>query len=216
MNNTDLKQLLMDVLDSQEALNCAIDPDWRAKRYPWRRAIWVECAELLESFPWKWWVKEGHPDLDNITIELVDIFHFLLSYYLELIPNKEKLAEMLVAKWELATQECPIHRDQETILQAIELLALESLTNVGSMLFFRFGMLCYLCGVDLPRLSRVYFGKNALNEVRAILRNSYSRDWNGVEDNKVMLKALNNFPNTQGKELQTLMVEYLLAIYPQQ
>lgn len=41
-------------------------------------AIRSEVDELDESIPWKWWRKEK-TDLQNVRIELVDIFHFLMS-----------------------------------------------------------------------------------------------------------------------------------------
>lgn len=41
-------------------------------------AIRAEVDELDESIPWKWWRKEK-TDIQNVHIELVDIFHFLLS-----------------------------------------------------------------------------------------------------------------------------------------
>jgi len=41
-------------------------------------AIEDEVRELGESIPWKWWRHE-RVDLQNVRVELVDIFHFLLS-----------------------------------------------------------------------------------------------------------------------------------------
>lgn len=42
------------------------------------RAIVAEVEELDESIPWKWWRNEK-TDMQNVRVELVDIFHFLLS-----------------------------------------------------------------------------------------------------------------------------------------
>ncbi len=41
-------------------------------------AIEDEVRELKESMPWKWWRNEK-TDLQNVRVELIDIFHFLLS-----------------------------------------------------------------------------------------------------------------------------------------
>lgn len=41
-------------------------------------AIRAEVDELDESIPWKWWRKEK-TDIQNVHIELIDIFHFLMS-----------------------------------------------------------------------------------------------------------------------------------------
>jgi hypothetical protein len=45
-------------------------------------AIIDEVSELLNSFPWKWWKKNGHtqPNFRNILVEFSDILHFTLSY----------------------------------------------------------------------------------------------------------------------------------------
>ena len=41
-------------------------------------AIKAEVEELDQSIPWKWWRSE-RTDLQNVRIELIDIFHFLMS-----------------------------------------------------------------------------------------------------------------------------------------
>jgi dimeric dUTPase (all-alpha-NTP-PPase superfamily) len=52
------------------------------------RAIWIlnyvramqqELAELTDSVPWKWWAKYQEFDKQNAKVEIVDLFHFLIS-----------------------------------------------------------------------------------------------------------------------------------------
>ena len=43
------------------------------------RALSQELAELIDSVPWKWWAKYQKLDLQNAKIEVVDLFHFLVS-----------------------------------------------------------------------------------------------------------------------------------------
>ncbi len=52
------------------------------------RAVWLlnycramnqEIAELTDSVPWKWWAKYQKFDLQNARVEVVDLFHFLIS-----------------------------------------------------------------------------------------------------------------------------------------
>ena len=38
-----------------------------------------ELAELTDSVPWKWWAKYQKFDLQNARVEVVDLFHFLIS-----------------------------------------------------------------------------------------------------------------------------------------
>ncbi|HOF89394.1 MAG TPA: dUTPase [Armatimonadota bacterium] len=71
----------------QEALNRRIGVDTRAmtdeERARWVlnycRAISQEIAELTDSVPWKWWAKYQQFDQQNCRVEVIDLFHFLIS-----------------------------------------------------------------------------------------------------------------------------------------
>jgi dimeric dUTPase (all-alpha-NTP-PPase superfamily) len=43
------------------------------------RAMGQEMAELIDSVPWKWWAKYQKFDAQNARVEVVDLFHFLIS-----------------------------------------------------------------------------------------------------------------------------------------
>src|SRR3989338_2552488 len=43
------------------------------------RAMSQEVAELTDSVPWKWWAKYQKFDKQNARVEVVDLFHFLIS-----------------------------------------------------------------------------------------------------------------------------------------
>ena len=43
------------------------------------RAMQQELAELVDSVPWKWWAKYQSFDAQNARVEVVDLFHFLIS-----------------------------------------------------------------------------------------------------------------------------------------
>lgn len=43
------------------------------------RAMQQELAELVDSVPWKWWAKYQKFDKQNARVEVVDLFHFLIS-----------------------------------------------------------------------------------------------------------------------------------------
>ena len=43
------------------------------------RAIQQELAELTDSVPWKWWAQYQEFDDQNARVEIVDLFHFLIS-----------------------------------------------------------------------------------------------------------------------------------------
>ena len=43
------------------------------------RAMQQEIAELVDSVPWKWWAKYQEFDEQNAKVEIIDLFHFLIS-----------------------------------------------------------------------------------------------------------------------------------------
>ncbi len=43
------------------------------------RAMQQELAELTDSVPWKWWAKYQTFDAQNARVEVIDLFHFLVS-----------------------------------------------------------------------------------------------------------------------------------------
>lgn len=71
----------------QEALNRRIGVDTssmdEAEKTKWIlnycRAMSQELAELTDSVPWKWWAKYQKFDAQNARVEVVDLFHFLIS-----------------------------------------------------------------------------------------------------------------------------------------
>ena len=43
------------------------------------RAMQQELSELIDSVPWKWWAKYQKFDQQNACVEVLDLFHFLIS-----------------------------------------------------------------------------------------------------------------------------------------
>jgi dimeric dUTPase (all-alpha-NTP-PPase superfamily) len=78
---------LRELFAMQEALNRRIGVDTRnmseAEKTTWVlnycRAMSQEIAELTDSVPWKWWAKYQKFDEQNSRVEVVDLFHFLIS-----------------------------------------------------------------------------------------------------------------------------------------
>ena len=78
---------LEEIFDMQEALNARIgvktegmNDDEKAKwLLNYTRAMQQEMAELIDSVPWKWWAKYQEFDQQNARVEVVDLFHFLVS-----------------------------------------------------------------------------------------------------------------------------------------
>ena len=50
----------------------------------WKRCIYMECAEMIDSFSWKHWKSlDQGADWDNLQIEVVDVWHFIISLAIE-------------------------------------------------------------------------------------------------------------------------------------
>lgn len=68
------------MIQMQNKLNVRTAGDqWIERKLPWFRAIHMEASEAINSIPWKWWKAESL-DLENLAIELVDIWHFVMSW----------------------------------------------------------------------------------------------------------------------------------------
>lgn len=53
----------------------------KGREVNWPRCIYGEAFEMLDSYPWKHWKDiSGKADIGNAQVELVDIWHFLMSY----------------------------------------------------------------------------------------------------------------------------------------
>jgi len=78
---------LEEIFRLQEQLNLKIGVDTAhmtdEERQKWVlnycRAMTQEIAELTDSVPWKWWAKYQKFDGQNARVEVVDLFHFLIS-----------------------------------------------------------------------------------------------------------------------------------------
>lgn len=92
----------------QKALNLRIgvdtdaisaDPDAQTKWVlNYCRATSQELAELTDSVPWKWWAKYQKFDQQNARVEVVDIFHFLISMAQVLGMSADDVFEAYVKK----------------------------------------------------------------------------------------------------------------------
>ncbi|RJP59992.1 MAG: dUTPase [Candidatus Auribacter fodinae] len=78
---------MSEMFDLQKQLNKRIGVDTDTLdddgRVQWilnySRALSQELAELIDSVPWKWWAKYQTFDKQNARVEVVDLFHFLIS-----------------------------------------------------------------------------------------------------------------------------------------
>ena len=77
-----MKQEILNMLEMQEEMNNRVHYSWRNQNFEWYRAIWIECAELMDHYGYKWW-KHQEPDEAQVQLEIVDIWHFGMSCLLQ-------------------------------------------------------------------------------------------------------------------------------------
>jgi dimeric dUTPase (all-alpha-NTP-PPase superfamily) len=62
------------------------------------RAMQQEMAELTDSVPWKWWAKYQEFDKQNARVEVIDLFHFLVSLAQTLGMTADDVFDAYIAK----------------------------------------------------------------------------------------------------------------------
>lgn len=172
----------------------------------WKRCIYMECAELIDSFSWKHWKNiNKDTDWDNVTVEIVDIWHFVMSLLLEEYKTNGKgdLEQLVkdildVQGFETFTKEPASVKNADVmeLINDIEIIIHETTGfEVGLFdgLLREYFSLAHKCGVNLKILYKFYVAKNVLNQFRqdhGYKEGHYKKVWNGLEDNVVMLSFL--------------------------
>jgi len=189
-------QMLTTMAAMQAEHNEQVHPDWQTQGYEYYRAIWVECAELMDHFGWKWW-KHQTPDLDQARLELVDIWHFGLS---ELLRDGVGLAEVLDGFADLPLQgsgndeasATASAADAAAFRAAVEDLAGATLASQRFVLA-PFVAACTALPMSYRELFELYIGKNVLNRFRqshGYKEGTYRKLWDGREDNEHLVEVL--------------------------
>jgi dimeric dUTPase (all-alpha-NTP-PPase superfamily) len=202
-----MKKQLLVMLEMQDAMNARVNPQWRSAGNAWYRAIWTECAEMLDHYGWKWW-KHQQPDLEQVQLELVDILHFAMSDYLLREDDNHTVAARIEA--ELSQPNAG-----DDIRVAIEVMAQSTIAQ-KSMHFSDFATVMNLIEMDFDALYRSYVGKNVLNFFRqdnGYKDGSYIKVWQGREDNEHLVEVLNQL-DSNDSSFRDEVYQGLAARYP--
>ena len=170
--------------EMQDDHNRLVHPRWRQQGHDYYRAVWVECAELLDHYGWKWW-KRQQADLDQVKLEIIDIWHFGLSELLRANQFDERLAERLASA---------LARDDALDFRVgVENLAFKSLATQ------RFDLEAFVTvmralPMTFDELYQGYVAKNILNAFRqqhGYQDGSYRKRWHdGREDNEHLVEIV--------------------------
>jgi len=215
------KDQALTMLSLQARMNAKVDPDWVQARYPYLRAVAIEGAEAIEHHGWKWWKKQDK-DLPQLQMELIDIWHFILSEIL--LRNEgdeeEPLAALLTAMQEISTQ-TEFEVDGESyqladldLLRKLELMiALSVLRRIELPLF---ASIMADCEMDWMELYRQYVGKNVLNMFRqdnGYKSGSYLKEWHGREDNEYLVEIIHRL-DADAADFEERVYAELAEAYP--
>src|SRR5688572_10793726 len=201
--------MLRAMLDLQDSMNRKINPDWLTAGYPFLRAVLVEAVEGLDHYGWKWW-KSQSPDLAQLRIELIDIWHFLLSEYLVRADgDKAAAACALIQDWQSGARVEFDARtyDIESLDMRAKLELLAAMAAVRRMCTPLVAGLLASCEVSAAQLFREYVSKNVLNHFRqdhGYKTGEYRKLWNGREDNVHLAQILQDLAVSDEALPQTL------------
>jgi len=201
---------ILQMLQLQQQLNDATNGEgWEKgvtkneKIIDWKRCTYLECAELIESYPWKHWKNiDAKPDYANIQIEAVDIWHFIMSqgledYKMQNLGSIEDLAKNINTLENFSTFTANITPTTKNYYEQIEVVEVLMKTlfcgDSTEALMESFLNVAVQSGLNLDALYKLYVGKNILNKFRqdhGYKEGTYIKIWNGEEDNVTMQSIL--------------------------
>ena len=201
MKGEALREKIKEMLDLQNKINEKVHPHWREQNFEWYRAIWVECAELLDHYGWKWWKKQS-PNQAQIELELVDIWHFGLSILLSNYDIEKSIS--------LISEGIIDQRGSGKFRENLEDFTSNTL-QTQSFDLKRFNQVMNDVGLTFEKLYVGYISKNVLNSFRqdkGYQAGTYIKDWGGIEDNEYLIRLASKMdPKSENfsSELYTLM-----------
>ena len=155
--------------------NEQVHPEWEQQGYSYLRAVWIECAEALDHYGWKWWMHQERK-LDQVRLELVDIWHFGLSELIRKGADLEAVAHEMVL---FASETTSV-----SFRASLEFIAARALH--GEFDTRAFVRSLNALPMSLSELYGTYIGKNVLNRFRqehGYSEGRYVKIWGDCEDN---------------------------------
>lgn len=189
------RAILKEMLELQDKLNkITCGNSWRSgltdenRDIDWDRCIYMEAAELMDSFPWKHWKSlDEEPDIVNAKVEAVDIWHFIMSDLL----TRHSIDASIKIVMEYFELDRKVVSDT-SIVKLIEHIMLTSLCSAREPYHkvMAFSNLISKLDMSLEDLYEMYLIKNTLNIFRqdhGYKDGSYIKVIDNIEDNKIML-----------------------------
>lgn len=195
----------------QNEFNKVVHPSWQTQDFSFHTAIVTEVAEGIDSFSWKWW-KKGLDNYQNYVVELVDLWHFVMSQDMQDVLVDECLFgeyfENGVDDWRPYVYDCysdilkknSFDSSSKSCLEALDTIMqiqYEQRTGEATTIDVCYALLNTWTKTvgEIDLLYKSYIGKNALNGFRqenGYRTGTYKKLWNNgqVEDNVVMMEII--------------------------
>lgn len=205
------------MLELQSGMNAKVNPQWVEAAYPYLRAVVVEGAEAIEHHGWKWWKKQ-ECDLEQLQMELVDIWHFTLSHLLLEAGGNENaaLARLMSLCNDSGTVTFDGHSTEISTLDTVSKLELcIGLACAKRVSIPLFEALLSDCKMDWNELFCQYVGKNVLNFFRqdnGYKEGTYRKMWDGKEDNEHLVEAMTEL-DSEHSDFKHMLYESLRDRY---
>jgi dimeric dUTPase (all-alpha-NTP-PPase superfamily) len=180
------------MLAMQNRMNIKVHPEWIRQNFAWHRALWIECGELIDHYGYKWWKKQT-PEMEQVKLEIVDIWHFGMSMLFD-GRSVEQIGADLVADLKAATV------PKRGVLEATEELA-TSVLATRKFSIVDFMSMLDSADMSLDDLYIAYVGKNVLNFFRqdnGYKEGTYIKNWAGREDNEHLVELVQQLDTAAG------------------
>jgi dimeric dUTPase (all-alpha-NTP-PPase superfamily) len=180
-----MKQAFITMLEMQDGMNKKVHPQWSEQNFEWYRALWIECGELIDHYGYKWWKKQT-PDMDQVKLEIIDIWHFGMSALFKPGVSVDEMASSM------AQALSDYQYGGQGVREATEALACDTLQSKGFSVILFWDLLT-AAEMNFDELYQQYVGKNVLNFFRqdnGYKDGSYIKQWQGREDNEHLVDIL--------------------------
>ena len=223
------REMIIEMLNIQEQLEISISGEnWREDRHDYMLAIHMECSEIVDHFGWKWWKDtDSQADWDQITLELIDIWHFALAHNLTHLSDGSKdyidgLADDVLEQMYTCIDLINESKEDYNFLDVVVSTGYHCITTKQFPLA-NFIILCNEINLGPNDVYALYISKNALNKFRqdnGYKDGTYKKSWKfgdvELEDNQVLMEVLKEFVMEEREkvtaELITRRLEELYAL----
>lgn len=206
-----LSKQIEEMFALQDKLNSVVSDNWRANDNCWSRAIWTECAEMMEHYGWKWWKKQDC-DIEQVKLEIVDIWHFVISWWMQHGLNSRDCTGV-IDSLEYLNDERDI--DVRSDIENIAARALSGRIDSTTSALFQ---LINSIGMSTDELYQWYVGKNVLNQFRqdhGYKTGEYQKIWNDQEDNVHLANIIDDVYQNAPNNFSDALYNQLTLLYPQ-